>query len=287
MSKRGAWGSWMVLLLVGGLAGCGGGGSSSSGQQSGGFTAPTMQGQYQIIATSNSNPGEVLLIESNFTQAGTEVMAGAASVVTIEGTQGSSGITLSGLGGECDGGAVGDDTIQATFSSATQLGFTLTEAGPSGTGTTTGTVTVSADGSQITSGTYNAAAACGLPADSGTITGAAVGPFSGSYAGMLTNTSNGTDAVIVTVSQTGLNLNVTGTDSGTPFTLTGSVTGATFNVSGTISGQAVQYVGVYDSQGNDFLVFDASLDYLGTLNAGTNPARVAKTVGILRAGKRN
>jgi hypothetical protein len=98
---------------------------------------------------------------------------------------------------------------------------------------------------------------------------------------MLANSGGTTDAVIVTVSQSGLNLSVSGTDNGTQFTLSGSVIGATFNVSGTIAGQSVQYVGLYDSTANDFLIFDSSFNFLGTLKAGTNPALV-KAVGFLR-----
>jgi hypothetical protein len=171
--------------------------------------------------------------------------------------------------------------MSASFSSQTQLSFTLTEAGSVGTGKTTGSVTFSSDGSQITTGSYSTPAACGFGADNGTMTGSAIKPFSGSYAGMLANSGGTTDAVIVTVSQSGLNLSVSGTDNGTQFTLSGSVIGATFNVSGTIAGQSVQYVGLYDSTANDFLIFDSSFKFLGTLKAGTNPALV-KAVGFLR-----
>ena len=125
-------------------------------------------------------------------------------------------------------------------------------------------------------------AACGFTADSGTLIGAAIHPFSGSYAGMLANVQGTTDAVIVTVSQNGFDLSVSGTDNGTQFMLQGATVGATFNVSGTIAGQAVQYVGVFDAVGNDFLVFDASLNFLGTLKNGTNPQSISKIKGLLK-----
>jgi hypothetical protein len=102
---------------------------------------------------------------------------------------------------------------------------------------------------------------------------------------MLTNSGGTTDAVIVTVTQTNLNLNVSGTDNGTLFTLSGTAIGATFDVSGTIGGQAVRFVGVYDSAANDFLVFDTNLTFLGTLKAGTNPQAVSALTGLLAGAK--
>lgn len=255
------------------LVGCSGqGNSSNGGNNSSQFTPVNIQGQYESEVVSSANPSSVVLVETNFTQSGTSVSASAQNVVLIAGTLSNGVITLNNLGGECDNGQTGDDSVEGTFSSATQASMSLTEAGPLGTGTSTASVTFSSNGTQITSGTYTAPAACGFPADSGTVTGTQIQPFSGSYAGMLENSSGGTDAVIVSVSQSGLNLTVTGTDNGTQFTLTGTVIGATFNVSGTIAGQSVQDVGVYDVTGNDFLVYDGSnLTYLGTMNAGTNP----------------
>lgn len=253
--------------------GCGGGGGSNGSSSNGGssqFTPANIQGQYEAVASSTAAPGSVALIESNFTQTGTNVFASKQNVVLIIGTQSNGTITLTGLGGACDNGVSGNDSLQATFTSSTNLSFTLTEAGSLGTGTTGGTVTFSSDGSQITSGTYNTPAACGFQGDSGTIIGTKIQPFAGAYAGYLSN-GVGTDAVIVTVSQSGLNLNVSGTDNGAAFTLTGSVTGATFDVSGTISGQSVQYVGIFDHVNNAFLVYNTSLTYLGKLHTGSTP----------------
>jgi hypothetical protein len=107
----------------------------------------------------------------NFSQTGTSVSASAQNVVTIEGTLGSGGITISAVGGECDNNVVGHDSLEGTFSSDTQSSITFTEAGSVGTVTATGTVNFSTDGTQITSGTYNIPAACGFVADSGTVTG--------------------------------------------------------------------------------------------------------------------
>ena len=262
-----------LLLLVASpiSVGCGGSGSSSSSGSnggSGGFTPASIQGQYEAVAQSNSNPSSVAFIETDFTQTGTDVFAGKAATVVILGTRGANGVTLTGLGGECDNGLLGNDSVQGTFSTATQLSFTLTEAGSLGTGTTTGNVAFSSDGSAITSGTYNTPAACNFQADSGTITGTKIQPFSGQYAG---NLNNGADAVIVSVSQSGLNLTVSGTDNGASFTMTGTVVGATFDVKGTVSGVAVEDVGIYDHTSNTFLIFSANFQFIGTLHAGTIP----------------
>lgn len=268
-----------MLCSLFAFSGCGGG-STSPG--SGGFTPANVQGQYETVSQSNSSPTSVALIEANFTQTGTDVFAGKQSVVIIQGTQGTSGITLTGVGGECDNGALGNDSVQGTFSSATQLALTLTEAGSLGTVTATGNAVVASDGSAITSGTYTVPAACGFQGDSGTLTGTKIQPFSGSYAGMLANSSGTTDAVIVTVSQSGLSLTVSGTDNGASFSLTGSVVGATFEVSGTISGQTATFFGIYDHLNNTFLVFNSNFNFLGTLKAGTNPAAIV-VAGFLRA----
>jgi hypothetical protein len=259
------------------IAGCGGGSVASPVSSTPTPVTPTtanVQGQWQVIAQS-TNGGTGVLIETNLAQSGTNVTAVKSSVVLIQGVPG----TYTGLGGECDNGALGDDSIQATVSGQT-LSFTMTEAGSLGTGTSTGTATISSDGTQITSGTYTTAAACGFQMDNGTLTGAVIKPFSGTFAGMLANGST-TDAVTVTISQSGYNLSVAGTDNGTPFTLSGTVVGATFNVTGTIAGQSVQYVGLYETSANDFRVYDTSFNPLGVLNAQSSappPTPIAVSV---------
>ncbi len=248
------------------IAGCGGGSVSTPVSSTPTPVTPTaanVQGQWQVIAQS-TNGGTGVLIETNLAQSGTSVTAATSSVVLIQGVPG----TYTGLGGACDHGALGDDSIQATVSGQT-LSFTLTESGSLGTGTSTGTATVSSDGTQITSGTYTAPAACGFVADSGTVTGAVIKPFSGTFAGMLANGST-TDAVTVTISQSNYNLSVTGTDNGAPFTLSGTVVGATFHVTGTIAGRSVEYVGLYETAANDFRVYDTSFNSLGVLNPQTS-----------------
>ncbi len=255
--------SLLAVMLL--LAGCGGGSASTSAPVS---TPPaaapaTIQGQWQVVAQSTAG-GTGVLIETNLAQSGSNVTAAKSSVVLIQGVPG----TYVGLGGECDHGALGKDSIQATVSGQT-MSFTLTEVGSVGTGTSTGTATISSDGTQITSGTYTTPAACGFQADGGTLTGAVVKPFSGTFAGMLANGST-TEAVTATISQSNYNLTVTGTANGAAFTLTGTVVGATFDVTGTIAGQPVEYVGLYETSANDFRVYDTSFSPLGVLNAQTS-----------------
>jgi hypothetical protein len=270
-------GSLIALL---GASGCGSGSNSNSGGSNNGsggsssFTAVNVQGQYEVQANSSTTPGAVTLIEANFTQTDTDVFAQKGSVVVIGGTLNNSNnfITLQTVAGECDNSVLGLDSLQGSFSSATQAAFTLTESGSIGTGTATANATFSSDGTKITSGTYSVPAQCGFQADSGAVVGVQIPAFSGAYSGMLANSSGGQDTVIVTVSQTGLTLAVSGTDNGTSFTLNGSVVGATFDVAGTIAGEQVQALGLYDIVNNDFLVYNNQGEYLGQLNAGSNPS---------------
>jgi hypothetical protein len=258
--------SLLVLLAMVALAGCGGGSVATLVNSTPAPVTPTatnVQGQWQVIAQSTAG-GTGVLIETNLAQSGSNVTAAKSSVVLIQGVPG----TYVGLGGECDHGALGNDSIEATVSGQT-MSFTLTEAGSLGTGTSTGTATISLDGRQITSGTYTTPAACGFQADSGTLTGAVIKPFSGTFAGMLANGST-IDAVTATISQSNYNLTVTGTDNGAAFSLTGTVVGATFDVTGTIAGQPVEYVGLYETSANDFRVYDTAFNPLGVLNAQTS-----------------
>jgi hypothetical protein len=222
-------------------------------------------------------------VEANFTQSGADVSAGNQAMVLIDGVQDPNNpslIDLVGLGGRCDNGTFGNASLQATISDVTQVAFTFTDAGSLGTAVTTGTGSFNANGTTIASATYTTPASCGFVADSGTITGTLLSPFSGTYSGYL---NGGADAVIVTVMQnSSFMVSVSGTDNGTQFTLSGSVIGATFEVSGTIGGQAVSYVGVFDPTGNDFLVYANTnpIVFLGTLHAGSNPAASPQPPGL-------
>lgn len=272
-----------ALIFAGLLVGCGSGSSSNNGGTPGNggngtpsFTAVSVQGQYEVQANSTVVQNGVTLIETNFSQTDTSVSAAKGSVVVIGGTLSGSFISLQGVGGECDNEVLGNDSLEGTFSSATQATFTLTEAGTLGTGTANGSPTFSQDGTKIVSGTYSVPAQCGFAADSGNLVGVQIPAFSGTYSGMLTNSNGGTDAYILTISQTGMNLSVSGTDNGVSFSLNGTAVGATFNVTGTISGEQVQAIGLFDIVNNDFLVYDDRGDYLGQLNSGSNPQAALK-----------
>ncbi|HXM98488.1 MAG TPA: hypothetical protein VN982_08450 [Candidatus Dormibacteraeota bacterium] len=235
-----------------------------------GFTPPVVQGQYEIIAASNASPGEITLIEVNFTQISEVVSAAKNSVVVIQATQSNLPLTLNRFGGVCDNEVSGNDSLQGAFTSATTLSFTLTENGLSGTGTLTGTGTVSADGKQLTNGRHTSPAQCSFPPDNGKLTGSSIKPFSGRYAGRITNASGTQDLVIAMMNQTGFNLTLSGTNNGRAFTLTGTVVGASFDVSGSIAGTSVRYFGLYSPVTDEFRVFDPSaLTFLGHLQGGS------------------
>jgi len=250
------------LLTTAGIA-------ASCGTVDPGFSPPVLRGQYEMVAASTVSPGSLVLVEVNFTQTGASVVANKSNVVLIQADQPPSlPMVLSRFGGVCDNEIPGNDFLQGAFSSATQLSLGVTEAGALGNGILTGNATVSADGSQITNGTYASPAQCGYVADNGNLTGVKIKSFSGRYAGRISNPS-GTDLVIVTMNQTGFNLTVSGTDNGTAFTLTGTVVGATFDVAGSIAGRSVRYVGLYNHVTDEFRVFDPSLAFLGVLQGGT------------------
>src|SRR5258708_34142161 len=82
----------------------------------------------------------------------------------IQGTQGSNGITLVGLGGECDNGTLGHDSIQGTFSSHTQASISLNESGSLVSVAATVNVTFASDGTATTTGTYCIPAPCAFVA---------------------------------------------------------------------------------------------------------------------------
>jgi hypothetical protein len=267
----------LALVVCSGVGGCGGGASTSPAPVTpppSSTSTATLSGQWQIVAHSNVNPASSLLVEANFSQSGSNVTANASSVVLVDGVPGA----LTGLAGECDNGVLGDDAIAATISGQT-VSFTLTETGSLGIGISTGSATIS--GSQLTGGTYQTPAACGFAADSGTMTGTTIQKFSGTFAGQLLNLNGSTDAVSVTLSQSGYTLNVVGTDAGAPITLTGKVIGATFDVTGVVQGQSREYVGIYDITSSSFLVYNNQFQSLGTLSPQTSaPAPTPISVSV-------
>ena len=253
---------FLSLLIIGFI-------DASCGTVDPAFTPPVVQGQYEFIAASDTTPGEITLIEVNFTPTGKTVSAAKSSVVVIQATRSNLPLVLNRFGGVCDNEAPGNDSLQGGFSNATTLSLTLTENGPSGTGTLTGPVTVSADGKQLTNGTYTSPAQCSFLPDNGKLTGTSIKPFSGRYAGTISNPS-GKNFLAVMMNQTAFNVTLSGTDQGTAYTLTGTVVGASFDVTGSISGTSVHYVGLYTPVNDEFKVFDpTSLAFLGVLQGGS------------------
>ena len=113
------------------------------------------------------------------------------------------------------------------------------------------------------------------------VTGAVIKPFSGTFAGMLANGPT-TDAVTVTISQSGYNLSVTGTDNG------GAIHSERYRRRSCfrrhrydrVAGR-VEYVGLYETSANDFRVYDTAFNPLGVLNAQTSappPTPIAVSV---------
>jgi hypothetical protein len=268
----------LVITAAVALAACSSG--TSGGQSVAIPNAADMAGAWEFQAPSTANPGNVAVIETNLyvTNAGA---LDSGTFVILDTQQQGSQLEIEGVGGECDPSTVFAPSSQSYITLAEHSGaieFTLEESGVNGTLNATGTVTFSGNSAN---GTYSIPAGCGYAADSGTVTGVKINPFSGTYSGTL----NG-DAVTVTLSvqdngSGGLSVTGTGTDNGTPLTLSGPQAGGVFVVNVEESGTSTTFGGIYDPTGNDFVVYDASLDFLGYLYAGTNPnAQVAKRLFI-------
>lgn len=271
------------------LAGCGGGsgGSSDGGGSSTAVpNAAAIVGPWQIQATSTTNQGAAVLIEANLSETGSGTLTASGFVVisaTISGNQ----LNITGAGDECQqaGTEIESSGSISVEEASGETQFTLTETGQNGSVTATGTITFSSDGKSIVSGSYSLPAGCGFPADAGTLAGSQVVVPSGTYSGMLSS-SNGTSTVILTLTA-GQNYQITGTGTvdGTPISLTATVLGSSFNATVTESGTTTTFYALYDATGNDFLVYDEYLDYLGQLSAGSNPQAQIKP-GFLRAERR-
>lgn len=273
----------VIIIAATLLVGCGGGAgqSGNAGENSIAVAnASTIAGQWEFQATSASNPGNVSVVETNLyvTNAGALDSSG---FVILGGQQQGSQVELSSFGDECQpvGSPYSPDQGYITIAQKDgSLQFTLQETGANGTLYANGTIAFSTNGTQVTSGSYSIAAGCGYAADSGTVTGLKVNQFAGNYAGQL-----GGDAVIINITQNvdggaggvpSYTLSGTGTDNGTPITFSGDVLGGAFYATISEAGQTITNFGLYDPTGNDFVVYDQNLNYLGQLNSGVNPNSV-------------
>jgi hypothetical protein len=226
------------------LVACGGGSNSNSGSG----TQPTpvaIQGAWEVVALSTVNPTVAYpntLIEANLSQTENSVSAGAQSVALVPffSTQGGNNWGVGNPTVNVCGGT--SDTIDASITNGTSLSFTLTQSGPSGTYTVSGTATISSDGKSMT-GNYNSSADCGQPDDAGTFTGTLLSSFSGTYAATF---SDGSTASLTVTEDANYNLQISGTEQGQAFSLAGEAIGGGFSVSGVLPTSAqVTYEGVY------------------------------------------
>src|SRR5262249_48319376 len=161
-----------------------------------------------------------LALEANLSEAGNHVFSDTTSTLVFQPTSCKNGtllLQLKHLGGPCDGGNVGQATIDGTLSGST-VTLVFSETGALGSAVTT--ASASNDVSSISHGHYSTPAACGLPEDHGTVEGyrSPIG-FSGeTYSGTLT--FGGTPHAIVanfTSTPDPFDLSMSGTYGGSPF----------------------------------------------------------------------
>lgn len=205
-------------------------------------TPANFQGQWQLIAISHvTNSGGANLIEANWTQSGSQILAGPATVIPLRAGYVPNGWTVNACqgGNGLDGTNPNNNTFSATVT-GNNVNFTLTETGPNGTYVITGATVVSSGGLSL-SGTYSTAGGCGLAADSGTITGDLIpGNTTGLYSGALDGVSYG----VIDVTQGA------GSD---PYTITLSVSGTNTLLVGQMVGGAFSVLGTWGNFQNFFI----------------------------------
>jgi hypothetical protein len=257
---------WCVVSLM--LVGCGGGsGHSGSSNPSGGSTQ-SIQGSWEIVATSITLPGLQSFIEADLTQSGNNLSAGSKQLLILT----------------VQGGMANVDLCSTQLSASGSLnGTALTGTLTEGSQSVRITGTLSGDGKSAT-GTYQSDAGGCTQGDSGTFTATSVSTLSGSFSGTLKDNFNNSAPITVQLSQ-GTDESFTGsgqiTDQGVTYTLsfTGNVIGAVFEVSGTStsvngstqfvavghfnpSGTAVDALVVGDTNGN--VLYQGSLSKTGS-----------------------
>lgn len=260
----------LILFLALLCAGCGGGYQASSQPYTPPDTPPevstveSMQGTWEIVFHSDVSPSSYTVLEANLTQTDSHVFAGAPAALVFQSP--SNVVQLSRFGSNCDSNTVGDVTFDAAVSdpgaTTETLTLSLTENGALGSSVTTASLPTNGVNVQ---GSYSTPAACGLPADHGSLIGYRdTVRFEGeSYSGSL---NGGTDSIVVSfASGSGFNLTASGTDNGAPLLLTGSTTGFSIDLTGTAAGQNVHWFLLYDPTYNVFQVYDSNGQLLGSL----------------------
>lgn len=267
----------LSLVLLG--IGCGGGSYSQPSPQPSPQPAPgptpqqSMQGSWEMDFHSEVSPNDYLVLETNLSQAGTHVFAGATSALVYQGQPSNISllIGLNRFGGKCESGGNDEITFDGTLTNQTSttetVTFSLTETGALGSSVIT--ASASTDGMSILNGTYSSPAACGFPEDHGTFTAFQDSPrysWGSNYQGIF---NSGADSILLhfTFESRGFGLTATGTDNGTPFVLSGSTVGISLTLTGTISNRAVTWFGLFDSTYNVFLFYDSDAKFLGSLRA--------------------
>ena len=205
---------------------------------------PTVNGEWEVIATSSNPPQGYAVqetrIETNLRQDASGNLSDPSPVVFgIQWSQGEGNFTsgpnyqIGGCGSTGTTGA-GTNQIGGSVNANSQVTITLME----GAMTYNGTGTLNADGS--ISGTYSGGtSAC---VDSGTFVATRVP--NGNLAGNYGNDSLGS-SLALSITQTGNTLSVSGSSNmDGNFTLSGTSVGNAGAVSGTILGQVVTYYGL-------------------------------------------
>ena len=225
-------------------------------------TPLNMQGAWLFLFHSATSDG-CLALEANLSQVGSHVFADMTNALVFQPITCKDStllIQLQHFGGQCDSGAVGDVTVDATLSGET-VSLALSESGALGSVVTT--ASASNNGASISNGTYSTPAACGFAEDHGSVEGyqSPIEFLGQTYSGTLT--FNGSAHVIV--AHFNSDVTMSGTDNGSSFVLSGSTTGWSLNLTGSIAGGQVSWFGLYDPLYNTFSFYSSDSTFVGSL----------------------
>ncbi|MGA9885607.1 MAG: hypothetical protein WBQ34_17960 [Candidatus Acidiferrales bacterium] len=273
-----------IVLLLGLLVcGCGGGGSGSNNTNS--VSVPNAAHlqwgwEFQLTSTADSNSGDVTpvtILETNLYETPAGALASTSGLFVLKAGQTTTGLVLTSAGSNCSPVGSLAEVQTSDYVAISQVNgstqFEFYDQGNAGTLETTGSVTFSENASANTAtGNYTTPAGCGYPADSGTITGTQIAPFSGTYSGELNDVPTTIALTTHAVGQNGpgeaLNVTATGTYNDTAATGSGTQVGGALSVD---IGDFGEFIGIYDPVENDFLGYAPEFNFVGYLYAGSNP----------------
>ena len=239
----------VVLVALAATISCSGGGPMASAP------LPNIAGAWEFEATSNLNSNTFTGIEAalqegqtivnGMQQANGQISANGASQIAIVEVNPANNTVI--FGGGCAASGGGGNALTGSIQSfAGPFNFSLTENG----NVFNVTGTISADGQSFT-GTYSPDSSNTCP-DTGTITGAVVPKFAGTYGGQLTLPDGVTYDVTAAMSENSssvLTINIQATSPNTvALSVTGPATGNAFLVQGTYQQQQVTYEGYFGVQ---------------------------------------